>query len=570
MADKKQNPGNGGKGKAEDEQRYSGSEAEGTKPGSEKKLMEYTPSELVRVLRITPEPGARTPVEVSFAPREPVNDQTRALWEAIRLHTEQLAFGEFNAFVERVLDPGPNPPSEGLAEREAFNRLAGHRQPNLDRFTPPGCPTPFGFGSFIPGADLYGVLKLAAEIFLLLRCGICPAVAGPVIEGPSGQPADQDIFGGGSVTPRALSNTLSTFLGNDRRSWIRGIVTNVFRDRQFTPSPFSPLSIGFGPCLLELIWSYWHEEGMLVQTTNSIGLRFQNVRQGNGTDRLAELALDPLRPLGGFLWGYIQDEPHRLSVARRAYEYDHHYGLSLHGRATRRVRPTDPRSKFLQSFHDLLRQAALFYREGTDNTVTPDPFPLLVALRDLHLILAEGAHNQFRDLPWTARVEMLIEQWILARPEMRDFLRGRLMVPYPEPWMGAVDAMKRLQGWTDVNVIHFHDLARYGERILLSIRHVGWNEIDDPLAAQDWAKFWKKEIQGYIHAYRMATGVNLSDDVVEVSRSGDARYLQPALHLRNRLAEQRRRPSLAAGDAGMGTAPGARPRRLRARRAQEP
>ena len=32
------------------------------------------------------------------------------------------------------------------------------------------------------------------------------------------------------------------------------------------------------PCLIELIWSYWHEEGMLVQSMNAINRRFQNVR----------------------------------------------------------------------------------------------------------------------------------------------------------------------------------------------------------------------------------------------------------------------------------------------------
>ena len=36
------------------------------------------------------------------------------------------------------------------------------------------------------------------------------------------------------------------------------------------------------PCLLELIWSYWHEEGMLVQTSNAITRRFQNVRGSRG------------------------------------------------------------------------------------------------------------------------------------------------------------------------------------------------------------------------------------------------------------------------------------------------
>ena len=41
------------------------------------------------------------------------------------------------------------------------------------------------------------------------------------------------------------------------------------------------------PCLLELIWSYWHEEGMLVQTLNAISLRFQNRRGSRDRDPLA-------------------------------------------------------------------------------------------------------------------------------------------------------------------------------------------------------------------------------------------------------------------------------------------
>ena len=97
----------------------------------------------------------------------------------------------------------------------------------------------------------------------------------------------------------------------------------------------------------------------------------------------------------------------------------------------------------------------------------------------MHLLLAEGAHNQFGDLPWTARVEMLIQQWLLARPEMRDFLQSRPMVPYKEPWMGEVDTMKTLQGWTDVTVTHFRDLAVFGEQILLSIRYGDWIDIND-------------------------------------------------------------------------------------------
>ncbi len=60
-----------------------------------------------------------------------------------------------------------------------------------------------------------------------------------------------------------------------------------------------------------------------------------------------------------------------------------------------------------------------------------------------------------------------MQQWILARPEMREFLPTRTMVAYPEPWMGRVEAMNRLQGWSDVSVLHFRDLAVFGEQLLL-------------------------------------------------------------------------------------------------------
>ncbi len=224
------------------------------------------------------------------------------------------------------------------------------------------------------------------------------------------------------------------------------------------------------PCLLELIWSYWHEEGMLVQTVNTIARRFQNVRGRTALDPLANLEIDPLRPLNNLFWGYIQDEQHRLSVVRRGYEYDHHYGLRLYGKAVPELRPADSRSKFLEAFHNLLHLCLPFYKQDDDTTVVADGFPMLNALKELHLIMSEGAHNQFGDLPSTARIEMLMQQWILARPEFREFQPTRIMVAYPEPWMDRVDAMKKLQGWTDVSVLHFRNLGMFGEQVLLSVR----------------------------------------------------------------------------------------------------
>src|SRR5262249_33787751 len=149
------------------------------------------------------------------------------------------------------------------------------------------------------------------------------------------------------------------------------------------------------PCFLELIWSYWHEEGMLVQSLNAINLRFQNRRGMNERDPLAHLELDPLRPLNNLLWGYIQDEQHRLTLIRRAYEYDHHYGLTLDGKAVGKLRPADSRSKFIEAFHNLLHVCGAFFKEDDDTMVIADGFPVLNTLKEVHLLLTQGQHNQF-------------------------------------------------------------------------------------------------------------------------------------------------------------------------------
>jgi len=162
--------------------------------------------------------------------------------------------------------------------------------------------------------------------------------------------------------------------------------------------------------------------------------------------------------------------------------------------------------------------------------VIADAFPLVNALREVHIILSQGAHNQYGDLPWTARQEMLMQQWLLSRGEMREFLPGRIMVAYPEPWMDRVEAMKGLMGWTDSSILHFRELAIFGERILLGIRFNDWTRVIESERAGNWARYWRPEISGYIHAYRAVTGVDLADRV-------DA--TMPSTLLRNRLVAQR-------------------------------
>jgi len=476
------------------------------------------------------------PVEVSLQRTDVVGTDDIALWTAIQSGTEALAFNNYHQFIDWLFCDGPRP-------TPMFCDIT-----RADR--PDEAPIPY------PDIRAYKLLRAATEAFLECNCGVfCrPDFESVVRDMPPSQFERHRLPDGGSV----------------QEMWDRYLLS--YQDERFIPYlylvrlklgdvPLAAPGDDSGlcgsivrekftcPCLLELIWSYWHEEGMLVQSMNALSMRFQNRRGPSDADPLAALAIDPLRPLGNLLWGYIQDEPHRLSIARRAYEYDYEYGISLLGEAVPPIRSAERRSAFLGAFHALLHRASIFYKEDDDTTMIADAFPLLNALREVHLLLAEGAHNQYGDLPWTSRVEMLMQQWLLARPEFREFLPTRTMVVYPEPWMERVDAMKRLQGWTDTSVRFFHELATFGEQLLLSIRFGNWSAVFNTAQAANWARFWRGTVQWYIHAYQAVTGVDLSADIVDMRQAEQARdrALQPALHLQRRLLEQHRAGALTGG-----------------------
>lgn len=439
----------------------------------------------------------------------PTMDQ--ALWVAIRNRTDAISFPRYREFINRVLCAEER---EGLGNAELDRRLKE-------------------LGTHLHGVQAYQVMKLATQVFLLVECGV------RIEESRYGRDLSFDTYSesarlGEPVTVEHAIHRLNEYLGSPPQlPYITRVIRdafpelnrrNVFCDRALTARVNEP-------CLLELIWSYWHEEGMLVQSMNAVTRRFQNVRSPALRDPLAHLEVDPLRPLNNLVWGFVQDEPNRLTVRRRAYEYEHEYGLSLFGKAVTGIRPADTRSKFLEGFHNLMRLCSIFFKEDNDTTVIADGYPLLNALKEVHLTLAQGAHNQFGDLPWTSRSEMLLQQWMLARPEIRDFLQSRAMVPYKEAWMPQVDTMKTMQGWTDVSVTHFRDLAAYGEQILLSIRYGDWIEVNFEDSAKNWARYWRPEIQAYLHAYRAATGIDLT-----IPDSVDATV--PAVLLQRRLAIQ--------------------------------
>ncbi|MBI5021988.1 MAG: hypothetical protein HZB59_11185 [Ignavibacteriales bacterium] len=391
-----------------------------------------------------------------------------------------------------------------------------------------------------PSVDAYNLLKVATELFIMQECG--------TMIPNSIDPHEESIRIGRDVSIQDIQHMRDDYLKILEGEGVLPIYFHIIRNRlkelPLKTGDMLPSGDCYGilkskltdPCLIELIWSYWHEEGMLVNTLNAISRRFQNIHDGRGRDPLASLEIDPLRPLNNILWGYIQDEQHRLNVKRRIYEYEHHYGLKLDGQAPQYLQSADRRSKFLEAFNHLMYLCSIFFKQDDDTTVIADGFPVLNGLREVHFLLSEGAHNQFGDLPSTARQEMLIEQWILSRPEIREFLRGRIMVPYPEEWMDCVDTMKTLQGWVDVSAREFSDLATFGEQLLLSIRYGAWSIVNFPPQAANWARYWRSEIQRYTHAYRAVTGVDLTS-----KDRGPQHVIQPSIHLRNRLAAQMQR-----------------------------
>jgi hypothetical protein len=487
--------------------------------------------------------SATLPFEVVLD-RTPKTEKTedQALWVAIRNRTRAIAFDRYSEFIRSVLCDGDFGSDDyALAKEDSASSAGIMRRIERRREDLESRPTLYG-------VDSYHLLKIATEAFLIFNCGLIDSDGNIYDSKPSNDLIERNRIGR-PVNQKDLVEELHTYIGSSNGQigilpYLDRIVKQIVgttAEAQEEKLPYCEAILRNRlscPSLLELIWSYWHEQGALTQAMNVISLRFQNKRLRE-RDPLANMELDPLRPLNHILWGFIQDEHNRLSLQRRAYEYDHHYGLILIGKAVPHLQSADSRSNFIEAFHNLLHRTALFYREDDDATVLADAFALLNALREVHLILAEGAHNQYGDLPWTARREMLIMQWLLARPETKAFLRGRYMVPYQEPWMGAVDAMKRLQGWGDDTVTHFHELGVHGEQILLSIRLGDWIEVNDQEQARNWARYWRPEIQRYIHAYNAVTGVDLSTDAADL-RLSENRFVQPAVLIDSRQLLQKR------------------------------
>jgi hypothetical protein len=241
--------------------------------------------------------GGKVGVSLSRTAANRTADQ--ALWSLIRNRTRAISFTPYNEFIHRVLCQERDQPADPKLRREIHE-----------------------LGNSVHGVGAYQLLKTATEVFLLLECGVCLKDLRFDMSRPF-DPDEESARWGEPVTFQFVKEKLFEYLGGHAHQlpYITNVIRNafpglhegrIFCDRVLT-------SRAKEPCLLELIWSYWHEEGMLVQTMNAISRRFQNVRMpGGDRDPLAHLETDPLRPVNNLLWGQIQDEQNHLTVVRRA------------------------------------------------------------------------------------------------------------------------------------------------------------------------------------------------------------------------------------------------------------
>ena len=426
------------------------------------------------------------------------DDRYVKLWTCINETSTSMSFANYSKYVETVLCRGMDFSSGAKAFRPgdfaAFLGALGNQYADLT------------FPNMGSGGHSFEVLRYATEAFLLRNAAL-----------PLG-----DLLPDGSENSDAVFKELGKVGKNDFCD-----AAEIASNRR-------------QPFCVELLWSYWHEESALVQAWKAICLRFQNRRAPTLRDPLINLDVHPLRPLSNLIWSYVRSERDLLTPQRRNLEYEYAMGISLVGNAVKAEEAVVRRSGFLAAFHGVLNAASQYYREEQDTNVIPDPYPLLNALRELRRHLVDSMHNQYGQLPWQAKAYMLMLKWLMARPEVKDFLPTRPLTISSEPWMDRVDVMKRLQGWHDIPSRHFATLADIGERLLLSIRFGPWGQgtqpPDDEGNAKSWAATFKGNVKEYVQTYRTVCGVDLS-------AFGNVDQTMPSVLLQRQVALARPSPA---------------------------
>ena len=209
-----------------------------------------------------------------------------AFWTGIRNSTEALSFNNYLSFMDWIFCGGKLPPPGFETDRYDVKQSKYYNDLKNKRFLP------------FTDSDAYRVVKAATEAFVMVNCGIHQQFS--PFDPNTNRPNRDDAYLDRRDLPipdEELSTAFDKYLvpvNGDKTLPYLAVIRRKLPDIPIKTTLFEdavPRTRGdenkildncFGllqdkltnPCLLELIWSYWHEEGMLVQTMNAITRRF--------------------------------------------------------------------------------------------------------------------------------------------------------------------------------------------------------------------------------------------------------------------------------------------------------
>jgi hypothetical protein len=224
----------------------------------------------------------------------------------------------------------------------------------------------------------------------------------------------------------------------------------------------------------ELIWSFWYDVAHLDRAISAI----------RALDALPRSSV-AARVISG-----LQRDESRSTLAQRRSMYGAQYGLATRPRTQRR------QNRFPSAFRTLLERAASFHEADDNRTIRPNPLPLLHSLADVHALLSEGGGPD-DDFVAGARRDMLVALYALQRPEVRAALRVTSPSVRRHPEVPVLDTIAANKEWVQPSTVYHAQLARLGERILLSVRSRTWPETSGSECAAAWARYWREDIQQY-------------------------------------------------------------------------
>ncbi|RQO32136.1 hypothetical protein DBR32_00545 [Taibaiella sp. KBW10] len=388
------------------------------------------------------------------------------------------------------------------------------------------------------GTQDYQVLKIAVKKYIETRM-FNDDVGGYFKGGPNSPMLQKSSIGAETITGSLTTSDDAVSILNDMLGETVSEQGTAFNKTE-SRTPFTTKNHGNykNYQFVELIYCYWMIVGGLEKGMNMVASRFIN--SGNGA-LLGRFDINALNSVSTLLYGFIQDKKLSIDNQVKQNEILHAYGLSLNPNGSASAYHPDNRVKFISSFHALLNKCSIFIKENDDLTRKPDAFKIYIHLKELNFILLDGYHNAYQEVNVNLRVEHIMQQYLLSRSEMREFLGGKQMLPYSARYIDRVDTLRNLQG-QDSCFQHFDNLAELGEVLLLSIRYGNWNDNNiTEVNAMQWLEYFRTHIQKYLHSYRVVTGIDLSDDNTNSMVSVDPRLLetQPITLINNGRRPQR-------------------------------